>query len=286
MNSASQARNLAERLSDYAKKSKLSEIKTNKQVAKERERRDELWRQLEKSSLVSCHNWSLHLEEAQIRKKALATLDQIDKELAASAVEGNSDYANKLQVLKKLGYIDENKCLLIKGKTARELSSGDIILLAEMMFNKSMRELDPEDLVALVSTLVIQEKMDKDADVSLSDKYDAMQKVLIETAKNVHELEKACDVHLEADNCQEKLHFGLAHVIYFWAQGKDFQSVSEMTNIHEGSIVRAIMRVEYVLREMKNAAGIMGDSKMKELATIAQERIKRDIIFTPSLYIQ
>ena len=82
------------------------------------------------------------------------------------------------------------------------------------------------------------------------------------------------------------LHFGLAPVIYNWIQGKSFSYVADLTTIHQGSIIRGIMRVEYILREVKNAAGIMGDGKLKEMCTLAQDKIRRDIIFSPSLYIQ
>ena len=113
-----------------------------------------------------------------------------------------------------------------------------------------------------------------------------MQDQLLKIAERVFNLEVECGVIVDTNSYQEKLKFSVADVVYYWAQGKDFKTVSEMTIIKEGSIVRAITRIEYVCRELKNAAAIMGDGKLKDLIELSQERIKRDIIFTPSLYIQ
>lgn len=284
-NTLSQVKDIAERLHTYAQKNKLTEIKPNKIISKEREKRTELWTQLKKSGVMDCPYWSVHLEEAQEQRQYKTQLSKIESELSSNQIEYAQDYQNKLCVLRTLQYIDNNNCLLIKGKVARELSGNEILLITEMLFQKNLSELEPEDLVALVSVLAIEEKVDSDLQVSLSEKYDAMQAKLLQMAKDMYNLEKNCGVFVQ-DSYNEKLHFGLSPVIYYWSQGKSFHEIAELTRIHEGSIVRGIMRVEYFLRELKSAAGIMGDRKIKEICTKAQEKIKRDIIFVPSLYIQ
>jgi superfamily II RNA helicase len=49
--------------------------------------------------------------------------------------------------------------------------------------------------------------------------------------------------------------------------------------------VRAVRRVEEVLRQAASGAHVMGELQLVELLEEAQKRIKRDIIFAASLYL-
>jgi antiviral helicase SKI2 len=281
--SLSQARNLAERLSTYLSKNKVVEMNPTKKAAGWITQRN--MESFEKTGAMKCQYWNEHFERSQTNRENKISLDKVNAVLSKHNIEFMQDYQNKLKLLRVLNFIDDKNCLLIKGKVAREISGGRIILLTEMLFSGKLRDLEPEEFVAIVSTLVSEEKVDKDLYVTLSEKYDEVQTILYQRAKEVFQLELDCGVYLQG-TYEDMLHFGLAPVIYYWVQGKSFSYIANLTTIHEGSIIRGIMRVEYILREVKNAAGIMGDSKLKEMCSIAQDKIKRDIIFTPSLYIQ
>lgn len=53
----------------------------------------------------------------------------------------------------------------------------------------------------------------------------------------------------------------------------------------QGSLVRAVRRVEEVLRQAATGAGIMGEASLVALFQQGSERIKRDVIFAASLYL-
>lgn len=58
-----------------------------------------------------------------------------------------------------------------------------------------------------------------------------------------------------------------------------------MTEIYEGSLIRLFRRLEELLRQMAQAAKVMGS---EELATKFEEslsKIKRDIVSAQSLYL-
>ncbi len=65
---------------------------------------------------------------------------------------------------------------------------------------------------------------------------------------------------------------------------KPFAEIMTLTDIKEGVIVRCIQQLHETLRDVKDAARIIGDpvlhSKMEEASLI----IKRDIVFAASLY--
>lgn len=52
----------------------------------------------------------------------------------------------------------------------------------------------------------------------------------------------------------------------------------------EGSIVRTIVRLDETCKEIKNAARIIGDSRLYTKMEDASRLIKRDIVFASSLY--
>ena len=61
-------------------------------------------------------------------------------------------------MLRKLGMIDEEGLVTLKGKAACEIDTADELLTTEMMFNGTFSGLDKHQLVALVSCLVPGEK--------------------------------------------------------------------------------------------------------------------------------
>ena len=56
--------------------------------------------------------------------------------------------------------------------------------------------------------------------------------------------------------------------------------------MQEGIIVRCIQRLDEVLRDVRNAARIIGDPILYQKMEEASSMIKRDIVFAASLYTQ
>ena len=53
----------------------------------------------------------------------------------------------------------------------------------------------------------------------------------------------------------------------------------------QGSVVRAIRRLEELLRQLAAALRVVGDLELSEKFDAAIARIKRDIVFSASLYL-
>ncbi len=53
----------------------------------------------------------------------------------------------------------------------------------------------------------------------------------------------------------------------------------------QGSLVRAVRRVEEVLRQAAAGAGIMGEAALVALFQQGSAAIKRDVVFAASLYL-
>ena len=99
--------------------------------------------------------------------------------------------------------------------------------------------------------------------------------------ENLEEIEKAYDV-----SPAPTLNFGLINVVYQWAKAESFANIMRLTDVQEGIIVRCIQQLNETICDVKNAAIIIGNPILKEKMEEASTAIKRDIVFTASLYTQ
>ena len=65
-----------------------------------------------------------------------------------------------------------------------------------------------------------------------------------------------------------------------------FSDITSLTDVQEGIIVRCIQRLNETLRDVRNAARIIGDPVLYQKMEEASSMIKRDIVFAASLYTQ
>ena len=69
------------------------------------------------------------------------------------------------------------------------------------------------------------------------------------------------------------------------AQGATFEAICRMTDIFEGSIIRATRRLDELMNEVSSAAKVIGDVGLEERFKESAATIRRDIMFAASLYI-
>ena len=59
-----------------------------------------------------------------------------------------------------------------------------------------------------------------------------------------------------------------------------------MNTIDEGSIIKMVNSCERVLTQLMTASRLLGDASLATKCAEASVLIKRDIVFTPSLYLE
>lgn len=178
------------------------------------------------------------------------------------------------------------------------------------MFNGTFNRLDKHQLVALVSCLVPVDKSSEE--LQLTRNLGGPLKQLQDTAKMIAEVSRECKLDIDTDEyidsfrpylmvscrlCQAALraplNFGGRHaalapmqdVVYAWSKGSSFSEVCKMTDIFEGSIIRATRRLDELLNQLQMAAKAVGDTDLARKFEEGQETIHRDIMFAASLYI-
>ncbi|KAK6400336.1 Antiviral helicase ski2 [Elasticomyces elasticus] len=196
------------------------------------------------------------------------------------------DYQQRINVLKDLGFIDDNSRVELKGKVACEVHSADELVLTELVLENVLAEYEPEEIVALLSSFVFQEKTDSTPNMTPA--LERGQETIVKISEKVNEYQTLHQVILFSDDSKDfvsKPRFGLVEVVHEWARGKPFSRITDLTDVLEGTIVRVITRLDETCREVKNAARIIGDPTLFTKMQACQEMTKRDICATGSLYM-
>ena len=197
------------------------------------------------------------------------------------------DFETKTRVLKHMGYLDEARAVTLKGRVACELSTGDEMIGAEIVFGGCLEKLTAGESAALLSALVFQEKN------ASAPEYERLPVNLIDSISLANSLAvQAGDIQRQFglpvigdEYCAENLKFGLVEVVYEWASGTSFSDICALTDVPEGTIVRTITRLNETCRDVKNVARIIGDASLSQKMDDAMTLIRRDIVFSASLYI-
>ncbi len=144
----------------------------------------------------------------------------------------------------------------------------------------------PEEIVALLSAFVFQEKTD--VVPTLTPSLEDGKEKIIRLSEKVNAFQTQHQVILSSDDSNDfvsRPRFGLVEVVYEWARGMSFNRITDLTDVLEGTIVRVITRLDETCREVKNAARIVGDPELFLKIQTCQEMIKRDITAVASLYM-
>lgn len=101
------------------------------------------------------------LYDSYLEKDTLITrVEEMKKKIqVAESILQLDELKCRKRVLRRLGFTDENDVVEKKGRVACEISTGDELLLTEMIFNGVFNDLEPEQCAALLSCFVFTEKV-------------------------------------------------------------------------------------------------------------------------------
>ncbi|XP_032241598.2 exosome RNA helicase MTR4 [Nematostella vectensis] len=187
------------------------------------------------------------------------------------------------RVLRRLGYATASDVIEVKGRVACELSSGDELLLTEMIFNGVFNELTTEQSVALLSCFICEERSDEMP--KLREELAGPLRQMQESARRIAKVSQEAKMELDVEEYVEKFRPHIMDVVFAWANGSSFSQICKMTDIFEGSVIRCMRRLEELLRQMCQAAKAIGNTELENKFAEGIVKIKRDIVFAASLYL-
>jgi len=240
--------------------------------------------QMNRNQCSNCPKLNEHFVLIDKQQRLKHKINELQFSLSEENLYLMPEFQKRMVVLQRLNYVDQNKTVQLKGRVSRELNTViDELIATELIFQNRLAELEPEEIVSVLSTMIFQEKFASDP--VLTENLQNAWNGLVAMAQKLGEIQMECGLDTPAVEYSRKLNYHLMEVVYQWARGMPFAEICNLTDVLEGSIVRCIVRLEETCREFKSAARIIGNTSLQAKMDRASELIKRDIVFASSLYV-
>ncbi|MCO5559779.1 hypothetical protein L7F22_013383 [Adiantum nelumboides] len=202
---------------------------------------------------------------------------------AATNLVFKDELKYRRRVLRRLGYATSDDVVELKGKVACEISSADELVLSELIFKGLLKDITPEQMVALLSCFVWQERVKSDQ--KLNEDLSTLYSQLQETARRVAKVQLECKLGVDVEEYVNSFRPDIMEMVFAWAKGAKFSDIMKLGAIFEGSLIRAMKRLEEVIRQLISAATSIGEQELGAKFQQGSALIKRDIVFAASLYL-
>lgn len=224
--------------------------------------------------------YSKYAEKVKIESKIKELKDKI---LEAQAVIQLDDLRHRKRVLRRLGFTTQNDIIELKGRVACEISTGDELLLTELIFNGNFNDLSVEQCVSLLSCFVFQERAKEVPRLKpeLAEPLKNMQ----DMASKIAKVYKECKIEIVEKEYTESFRPELMEVTFAWCKGASFTQICKMTDVYEGSLIRMFKRLEELIRQLVVAAKTIGNGELEAKMEKGLELVHRDIVSAGSLYL-
>ncbi|KAH6875350.1 ATP-dependent RNA helicase DOB1 [Alternaria rosae] len=211
-------------------------------------------------------------------------IKNIRKEIAnALSVIQLDELKSRKRVLRRLGFIDEADVVQLKARVACEISTGDELVLSELLFNRFFNELTPEQCVACLSCFIFEEKTQEVP--ALKEELAKPYREIQQQARVIAKMSQESKLTVNEEEYLKSFKYELMEVVYAWSKGATFAQICKMTDVYEGSLIRLFRRLEELLRQMAQASKVMGSEELEQKFTAALELVRRDLVAAQSLYL-
>ncbi|KAI3883950.1 hypothetical protein MKW92_021381 [Papaver armeniacum] len=224
------------------------------------------------------------LKALGLKKELEAKITLIRKNVSSSkALAFKDELKARIRVLRNLKYVTRAGVVELKGKVACEITSADELTLTELMFKGVFNRatVEEDDFFAIV--FCVEGKTS--GCPKPREGLDLLFTELQETARTVANAQLNCKVPIDIEGFVNSFRPDIMEVVYAWAKGSKFYEIMEIAQVFEGSLIRAIRRLEEVLQQLTEAAKSVGDTQLEAKFQEAVTKIKRDIVFAASLYL-
>jgi len=216
-----------------------------------------------------------HTRIRELKKRIQATNDVLQME----------ELKCRKRVLRRLGFTTSADIVDMKGRVACEISTGDELLLTELIFNGVFNPLSPEQCAGLLSCFVFTEKSEQVT--KLKEELAAPLRVMQEMARRIAKVSKESKLPINEDDYVTSFKVELMDAVVQWCRGASFSDICKLTDQFEGSLIRVFRRLQELIRQMSQAAKVIGNSELQEKFEKASEMLERpnSVIFCSSLYL-
>ena len=199
------------------------------------------------------------------------------------------------RVMRRLDFITKDEILTQKGQIICDISGADELLTAELLFNGFFKDLSLEEIGAAIYCCLSKENNQKKEDEPSLNKNKIAQKSIskiYEGIKNkaeyIGEILEECKIFGKEGKKYYIDSFNDIYMlpIYKWINGISFSElIKEFYTLYEGSLIRVIRRVEEFSKSFVISAQNIGDNNLQNKLEQMEDKIKRGLPFTASLYL-
>ncbi|KAF4589860.1 ATP-dependent RNA helicase DOB1 [Ophiocordyceps camponoti-floridani] len=225
--------------------------------------------------------WDQYHNKVQITEKIKEKKKTMAKAHSISQLE---ELKSRKRVLRRLGFINDSEVVQLKARVACEISSteGHELLLSELLFDRFFNELPPDKCAAVLSCFVCEEKLETPA---LKEELQKPFREIQAKARIVAKVAQEAKLDMNPEEYALSFKWQLMETVYRWAQGRSFLEISKMTKMYEGSLIRVFRRLEELLRQMAQAAKVMGNDDLMKKFEECLQKVRRDIVAAQSLFL-
>ncbi|GAB7355001.1 hypothetical protein MBLNU459_g5611t1 [Dothideomycetes sp. NU459] len=223
---------------------------------------------------------SQYEQKVQMTNKIREVRKQISDAMSVLQME---ELKHRKRVLRRLGFINDADVVQLKARVACEISTGDELVLSELLFNRFFNELTPEQCAAALSCFIFEEKSQETP--TMKEELAKPFREIQAQARVVAKISQESKLQVNEDEYVNGFKYQLMEVVYRWCNGASFAEICKMTDVYEGSLIRLFRRLEELLRQIAQAAKVMGSEELEQKFETALTKVRRDIVAAQSLYL-
>ena len=160
-----------------------------------------------------------YAEKVELSDKIKAVKKQIS---AALSIMQLDELKCRKRVLRRFGFINDAEVVQLKARVACEISTGDELLLSELLFDRFFNELTPEMCAAVLSCFIFEEKSEAPA---LKEELARPFREIQAKARQIAKVSQESKLPLVEDEYVATFKYQLMEVVYAWAHGKSFAEI-------------------------------------------------------------
>ncbi|KAJ6238352.1 exosome RNA helicase mtr4 [Anaeramoeba flamelloides] len=249
------------------------------------EKLNELKKEIKQFHLIkNTTQWKEGYKKFLSKIEILTQIEIAEKQLSEyESVILNDKLGSMKKSLESLKYVNTEGIISEKGRTACEISSGNELIITELLYQGVFNDINIYQLTSLLSCFLHKER--SKTTPKLPENLNNPFRKLTETAKKVGKIEQKSGYEINIEDFVKSFHPGLMKVVERWTFGDSFLEITKLTKNFEGTIIRTLRGLEELMRQMSNAALSMGNRDLSSKINDGIVKVKRDIVFAASLYL-
>ncbi|ETW50549.1 hypothetical protein PFMALIP_01277 [Plasmodium falciparum MaliPS096_E11] len=184
----------------------------------------------------------------------------------------------------KNNHEEKNYVVTMKGQIASAILSVDELVISELFFSNFFSKYNYDYICAFLSCFVYDESTSKEITINDPILVEGYQQI-IKTANHVATKMNECGMNINLKDYIDKFKSAIMPIALLWARGHSFVEILSDSQIYEGSIIRTLRRLDELIRQMICAFRGINNDSMCETLTLATNKLRRGIPFSPSLYL-